>query len=299
MKTSRADENYSGIKHDLDRERLGNNVVNRQTILDLRTTLGISERWSASLSVPWVRASWAVPLPLVPAGTRHEQSAEGFGDLVLTPRLWLLDPSEHPDGNLQVGLGLKAPTGREDARHDYPDLQGDDFRRRFVDVSIQPGDGGWGAVLDLSGFRDWGPVRLFANGTYLVNPREQNRTLSTPSELVGPSVVADHIRFNSVPDQYFLQAGAALPLGRGFGATVALRWEGVPQRDLVGGEDGWRRPGYTVAVAPGLTWSRGDWSISASVPITTMRNRMENARGEPGDSTFADWALIVGVSVRF
>jgi len=299
MKYSRADEHYSGIKHDLDRERAGNNVVNRQTVFDLRTTVGVSERWSATLSVPWFRGSWSIPLPPVPAGTRHEQDAEGFGDIVLTPKLWVLDPCENPGGNLQVGLGLKAPTGEEDARHVFPDLQGDDFRDRHVDVSIQPGDGGWGAVLDLAGYRDWGDVRFFGSGTYLVNPREQNHTLSTASELVGPSAVADHLRFNSVPDQYFLQAGASVSLGESFGASAALRWEGVPQRDLVGGEDGFRRPGYTVAVAPGLSYATGRWAFSLTVPITTMRNRMENSHGEPGDATFADWAVILGVSLRF
>lgn len=249
--------------------------------------------------MPWFRGSWAVPLPLVPAGTRHEQDAEGFGDAVLAARFWTLSPSENPAGNLQVALGIKVPTGEEGARHDYPDLQGDDFRRRFVDVSIQPGDGGWGALLDLNAFRDAGPVRLFAQGSYLANPREQNRTLSTASELVGASLLPPHLRFNSVPDQYFVQAGAALGLGSGFGAGAAVRWEGVTQRDLFGGEDGFRRPGYTVSVAPSLSWTSGKWTLALSVPITTMRNRMENARGEPGDATFADWALLLGLSVRF
>jgi hypothetical protein len=299
VKYSRADENWSGTEHDLDRERVGNNVINRQTIFDLRTTVGISERFSATLSVPWVRGSWAVPLPLVPPGTRHEQDAEGFGDIVLTGRLWTLDPSENPHGNFQVGLGLKMPTGEEDARHVYPDIQGDDFRPRAVDVSIQPGDGGWGGVLDVGGFKDVGDWRLFLQGTYLANPREQNRTRSTATELVGASVLPDYLVFNSVPDQYFLQAGATIALGANFGAGASVRWEGVPQRDLFGGEDGFRRPGYAVSVAPALSWTSGAWTLAVSVPITTMRNRMENSHGDPGDATFADWAIIAGVSFRF
>ena len=295
MKYSRADENWSGIKHDLDRERAGNNVINRQSIFDLRTSFGISERWSATLSIPWVRGSWSVPLPLVPAGTRHEQDAEGFGDIVALGRFWGLKPSENPRGNFQIGIGLKVPTGEENAQHDYPDLQGDDFRSRAVDVSIQPGDGGWGGILDLFAFRDVGEVRLFAQGSYLSNPREENRTLSTASELVGPLLVPSHLRFNSVADQYFLQAGGSVAIGGGWGVGAAMRWEGVPQRDLIGDHDGFRRPGYTVSVAPSLTWTSGNWSVSLAVPITTMRNRMENSHGEPGDATFP-WRSLASTS---
>jgi hypothetical protein len=299
MKWSRADENWSGIKHDLDRERNRNNVVNEQTVLDYRVTLGITDRWSAGMSVPWIRGSWSVPLPLLPAGPRREQDAEGFGDLVVGPRLWLLDPRANPRGNVQVGLGLKVPTGDAGVRDRFPDLTGANVRDRPVDVSIQPGDGGWGAAFDLDAFRDVGRARLFLGGTYLFNPRETNRTFSTASALLGPSNVAPRIRFNSVPDQYLAQAGVAFPLGSGLGASVALRWEGVPPRDRFGGNDGFRRPGYTVSVAPGLSWTLGTATFSLTVPITTQRNRQEDAAGMAGDATFARWSILAGVTFRF
>jgi hypothetical protein len=168
-----------------------------------------------------------------------------------------------------------------------------------VDVSLQPGDGGWGFLAELSGFRDAGPVRFFGLGTYLFNPRDSNRTLSTPSVLAGPANVSPEIRFNSVPDLYFAQAGAALSLGKGWTASASLRWEGVPARDLVGGEDGFRRPGYALSAAPGLSWSFDRYSLSASVPITLLRNAQEDAHGNPGDASFADWSLLVSFAVRF
>lgn len=231
--------------------------------------------------------------------TRYEQDSRGFGDLTLTPRFWVLDPRTNPRGNVQVGLGLKCPTGDEEVEDRFPDITGTNFMQRPVDVSIQPGDGGWGGALDLSAFRDAGPLRLFLSGTYLLNPRETNRTLSTPSVLIGPSAVDPGIRYNSVPDQYLLTGGASVSLGAGWGGSVAVRWEGVPARDRIGGNDGWRRPGYTVSVAPGLSWTEGAMTLSLSVPITTMRNRQEDAEGRAGDATFADWAVIAGITWRF
>jgi len=299
MRTSRADENWTGIKHDLDRERIGNNVVNIQTILDYRVTLGITERWSLSTSLPWLHGSWSVPLPAVPPGPRYRQDAEGFGDITLTPRFWLLAPRENPHGNIQLGLGVKCPTGDENATDLFPDINGNNPMQRPVDVSIQPGDGGWGGIVDLGGFRDVGPVRLFLAGTYLVNPREENRTLSTASALLGTPAVVPDLRYNSVADQYLLQGGASVPLGAGWGGSVSVRWEGVPPRDRIGGNSGFRRPGYTVSVAPGLSWHHGATTLSLSVPITTMRNRQEDAEGRSGDATFSDWSIIAGVTWRF
>lgn len=270
-----------------------------QNILDYRVTLGVTERWSLATSLPWLQGSWSLPLPVAKGAPRYQQDSEGFGDLTLTPRFWVLDPSENRSWNLQVGIGVKCPTGDENVKDLFPDITGGNLAQRPVDVSIQPGDGGWGGILDLTAFRDVGRARLFLAGTYLVNFREQNRTLSTPSVLVGPAVVDPGIRYNSVPDQYLLQGGVTYPLGKGWGGNVSVRWEGVPPRDRVGGNDGWRRPGYTVSVAPGVTWSRGPATVYLNVPITTMRNRQEDAEGRAGDATFADWAILAGITWRF
>jgi hypothetical protein len=262
-------------------------------------TWGLTDRWSVGASLPWVYGTWSVPLPLVPRGKRFQQDSTGFGDLVLGPRYWVLDPKENPRGNVQVGLGIKCPTGDESVEDLFPDISGMNLMQRPVDVSIQPGDGGWGAVVELNAFRDVGRARLFLSGTYLVNPREENRTLSTASVLIGPANVSRDLRYNSVPDQYLLQGGVAVPLGGGFGASVALRWEGAPARDLHGGNGGFRRPGYTVSLAPGLSWNRGPATVSLTVPVTTMRNRQSDAEGRRGDATFSDWAVILGVTWRF
>src|SRR3970282_1208337 len=63
----------------------------------------------------------------------------------------------------------------------------------------------------------------------------------------------------SVADQYLLQAGLgyAVPKLAGLAFTVTGRVEGVPARDIIGREDGFRRPGYAVSVGPGIMYARG------------------------------------------
>ena len=51
--------------------------------------------------------------------------------------------------------------------------------------------------------------------------------------------------------------------------------EGVPARDLIGREDGFRRPGYAVSVEPGLQLARGRdmWSFSYAIAVRRDRTR--------------------------
>jgi len=275
--------------------------VNRQRLFDLRVTFAATERLSLSGSLPWLAGTWSLPLPAGPApGPRATQRAAGIGDLVLTPRFWLLEPCTNPDGNVQAGVGLKVPTGVPDLRDRFPDAAGGTRgRRRPVDPSLQPGDGGWGAVLEASAFRDVGKVRLFGSATYLVNPRETNRTLSPGAAMAGPAAVPAEVRRNSVADAYQAQAGVAVPLGGGFGASLALRVDGVPPRDLVGGNGGFRRPGYFTSLAPGLSWTSGRHSFAVSATRTIVANAQRDARGAPTDATFADYAVFLTWTWRF
>jgi hypothetical protein len=303
---TRATEHYEGIKHQVVRERLGNNVRNVQHILDLRLDVQFDERWSGGASVPWLLGSWGVPLPLpLPIGRsghgpRYNQRSSGLGDIALAGRAWLLDPSENPRGNIQFGLGVELPTGDPGQKERFRDINGQLPRLRPVDVSIQPGDGGWGVLAEVGAFRDVGSsVRLFLSATYLAQPREENTTLSTASVLFRPASMPRHLRYNSVPDQYLGVAGASLRVADGVSLSAALRIEGVPPRDRWGGNDGFRRPGYTVSVVPGVAFEWDRYSLSISAPIAVRRNRQENARGEPGDATFADSSLFVTLGVRF
>ena len=299
----KSDTHYSGSERQHQREEEQTYVINTQQALDLSVSYTVSDRLSLSLGVPFVRASWAVPTPIRPVpGARARQEGSGLGDISLGGRYWIFAPeSRH---NLSLGLGVKAPTGEYDVAQEYPNIDGTNSAVKAVDQSVQPGDGGWGILVDVQAFRQLSKGNLFASGTYLVNPRDTN---GTPSILVGlglgsnPVFIQEGVLVNSVPDQYLVRMGGVMPVGKtGLSASLAYRVEGLPRYDLIGASHGWRRPGYEMFVEPGLAWSKGGTTWSLNVPIGFYRNREPNPySGREGDATFPDFILLTGLSYRF
>lgn len=297
-----SDTHYSGTERQRQRERDNNFVINRQMMMDLAVTYTATSQLSFTFGVPYVDASWSIPLPIRPVpGPRSQQDASGVGDVSLVGRYWLWDPAEVSAGNFSIGVGVKAPTGDDHVEDFYPDINGENRELKAVDQSIQLGDGGWGAIVELLGYRQVGPVTLFGAGSYLVNPRDTNRT---PSIIVGlrPGVPPPAgLEFNSVPDQYVARLGAIFPGGLdGLSFGLAGRIEGLPRYDLIGDSHGWRRPGHEVFVEPGLTYTRGPSTFSLQVPIGVHRNRQPNPyTGNEGDATFPDYITLASVAYRF
>jgi hypothetical protein len=303
LRTLVSDDHYVGTVRQDERHELGNYVINRQNLIDVGVTYALSPRASVSASVPVVFASWSIPMPVRPVpGPRVQQDARGVGDLIFSARSWVLAPDRHARGNVSVGLGLKVPTGASDVRDTYPDINGQNPADKVVDMSIQPGDGGWGVAAEVQAFHNVGKAVLFASGTYLANPRNTN---GQPSIIPGLGVpitpaVANRAT-NSVPDQYLARAGVAAPAFlRGLGLSAALRVEGQARYDVFGRSDGFRRPGTEMFVEPGLSYARGTSSWWASVPIAFYRNRHPDPyTGAPGDATFPNAIVLVGYSRRF
>jgi len=297
-----SDTHYSGVERQRHRERDRNFVINRQMMLDLNLSWAATRRLSFALGVPYVDASWSIPLPIRPVpGPRSQQDGSGIGDVSLMGRYWLRDPATAGAGNVSIGVGVKAPTGDDHVKDFYPDINGENRELKAVDQSVQLGDGGWGAIVEVVGFRRTGPVTLFGAGTYLINPRDTNRT---PSIVVGLRPFAPPpagLEFNSVPDQYVARLGALFPSGlESWTLSLGGRIEGLPRYDLIGDSHGWRRPGYEVFVEPGVTFARGPVSASLHVPIGVQRNRQPNPyTGNEGDATFPDYVVLASVSYRF
>jgi len=86
--------------------------------------------------------------------------------------------------------------------------------------------------------------------------------------------------------------------------SLGVRDEGVPAHDLIGGNDGFRRPGYIVSLDPGLMLNYKRDTLSVNGPWALARNRepsvpeIEN-NTKNGDAFFADYTVIVGVSHHF
>jgi hypothetical protein len=300
----RSSRHFSGTEEQVDRARLQNYVVNRQQIFDLGATYALDQQTNLSISIPiLIYGSWSIPLPIQPdPGPRYTQSTEGIGDIVLSARRWLLDCEHHKTGNVMLGVGVKLPTGKYDAKDRFPDITGGNPQVKPVDQSIQPGDGGTGVVLDLQAFKKIGDVTAYAFGSYLINPRDTNGTPSILDNLLPAVPPANRYRaVNSVPDQYLARAGVAVPVkqARGLSVLMGARIEGVPVEDLFGDSNGFRRPGYAIFVEPGLVYTRGKNTWSLTVPVATQRNRPKDFANVEGDATFADYMILIGYTHRF
>lgn len=297
-----SDRHFRGGEEEKIRQAQDTEVINDVHTFDLTATYAVTKRFSASLTLPFVHASRS-SLYEHTRTDRFTTEAGGLGDVRLTGNFWVLDPETHPDGNLSLGLGLKAPTGDYEATdHFYRlDPQGRVVKvLRPVDQSIQPGDGGWGVMFEMAAFQKlFDRTYFYVNGTYLANPREHNG-VETPNSRPG------NITLMSVPDAYMGRMGISYGIWPAQGLSLSLggRIEGVPVRDLFGGGDpNFRRPGYAISIEPGLTWAKDKNLFTLSAPVALDRNRERSVadlqRGSHGDAAFADFLIIASFSRRF
>src|ERR1700760_905474 len=152
-------------------------------------------------------------------------------------------------------------------------------------------------VADFQAYKAVKRVTLYASGSYLSNPRETNGVptgRSRPSEAI-----------MSLADQYAYRGGAVMP----FPKTNSLVWsfgirgEGVPSKDLIGGSEGFRRPGYIISVDPGLIYTKGKNRWTFNLPVPFIRNRTRSVPdlwdNAHGDAAFADYTILVGYTRHF
>lgn len=302
----RSDRHFRGTHEEPDRQAEGSEVINTVSLMDLGVRYYVNPRFSLSLGIPYLYADRSSPIRDSDRTVvdRSVVGSRDLGDITLVGRYLLWDPVTRPRGNVSVGLGIKFPTGDYDVE-DTRERLGDDGERirtmQTVDQSIQPGDGGWGVVVDLSAFRQLGAsgeYAAYASGAYLINPEGTNG-VPTFRRRESEAIL-------SIADQYLFRAGlmAAPASWNGFGVGLGGRIEGVPVHDLFGSSEGFRRPGYAVSVEPSLTWSRGVHSVSLSVPVAVQRNRQRSVpdmqeAGRHGDAAFADYVVLLGYWQRF
>ena len=290
-------------------DRAGTNVINHVHQPIFGATYGVTDRLSVSADLPYFQALRRQPW----AGSRptFATEANGISDLVFTGRYWLGDPHKSNGQNLSFGLGFKLPTGNDRAEDDFLIRVAQDGTRitevRPVDQSIQPGDGGFGILTEVQAFKGFGRFVAFASGAYLMNPRETNDfNRNGPSGAIDNSGAENHLL--SIADQYVARVGVATSL-KWVGVSLGLRVEGTPSSDLIGGDRGRRRPGYTLGLDPGVTYSWKRNALSVNVPIAIRRVRSQNyadklateesGEFQNGDAAFADYAIVVALSHRF
>jgi hypothetical protein len=252
----------------------------------------VNERISAELSIPISTGSfsrkWA-------DGVVHQQSATGVGDLTLMGETWILTPRSHPRGNIEVGLGVKAPTGSHTIGSQfYTRNSAVDFP---ADQTIQPGDGGWGLIVQSEGFRQLSERTFaYASGSYMASPKAHTDV----------PLIPDSTTYWAVPDVYSARLGGAFAVLPDQGLTMSLggRVDGIPIHDLLGGGDETtiKRTAYVIFAEPGLSLTRGKGTFTLSVPYRLKVNREKSLYEQRTNGTngggFAKFLVFASYSHR-
>lgn len=299
---------FVGEVEQTQRTDQGTQVINHAYTLDLAITRILNNRWSVAFDMPII-SNTRSSLYEHGGKERHTTAAFGLGDVRFSVYDWILDPVKNRRGNVQVGLGIKLATG------DYK------YQDRFytntagvtvmgpVDQSIQLGDGGTGFTTEVNAFFNINrTISLYGNFYYLISPREQNGTSTARGGTPSASAIANTSDVMSVPDQLMLRGGVNCMISK-FTISAGLRNECLPVHDLVGGSNGFRRPGYIISGEPGVTYAFKKLNVYAFVPIAITRNRMQSmpdkistdltGKYTQGDAAFADYAVNIGMSFRF
>jgi len=276
---------FAGDDEQTIRSDQGTEVYNDSYFNDVTANYGWSNRLSFNLTVPTVnhdRSSMYEHLGNA-SGQRFSTQASGIGDVRLGGSYWLKDPAGDNRGNLAVGFGFKLPTGNDEVKDIFVKASGPVLK--YVDSSIQPGDGGTGFTVSLQGFYHiQGNLSAYGNGFYLFNPEERNENTGF-----------------SIPDGYMVRGGLEYRIAavQGLSTSLGLRNEGVVAHDLFGGSRGCRRPGFVVAVEPGVTYGKGRYSATLTVPVAVHRNRVTSyGATKAGDAAFADYTINLSVSMK-
>lgn len=175
-----------------------------------------------------------------------------------------------------------------------------------VDQSIQLGDGGTGITLEANTFYVFSKkASVYLNAFYLSNPREHNGVSTARGSAPSVTAIAYGSDVMSVPDQYMLRVGANYALNH-FSFSGGMRMECVPAEDLIGGSNGFRRPGYVISVEPVVAYKIKGTQFYISVPVAIERSRTQSVPDKirttktgvysQGDAAFSDYTINFGAS---
>src|SRR4030095_3012275 len=129
-----------------------NRSINHVYSTDINVSRMLKDGWSINLSLPVTANSRSSTIEHGGINTpRRTTHSFGIGDMRLTVYKWLLATSVRQKGNIQLGLGVKLPTG--DYKYKDYFYRNDTTRvLAYVNPSIQLGDGGTGIIGELNTF---------------------------------------------------------------------------------------------------------------------------------------------------
>ncbi|MCX6316376.1 MAG: hypothetical protein NTW29_03750 [Bacteroidetes bacterium] len=299
-------KHFVGTEEQKEREELGTNVINHAWEMNITATRTLNNRWSLSGTLPilsFTRSS----LYEHDGKSRHTTRSFGIGDIRLSAYRWMFDPKKAHKANLQLGLGIKLPTGNYQVQ-DYFYKKADSSIIGPVDQSIQLGDGGTGISIEANSFWNFShKAGLYGSFFYLVNPMEVNGTSTARGSAPSATAKKYNTDVMSVPDLFMARAGASYMV-KGFTFAGGIRIEGLPSKDLVGGSRGFRRPGYIISAEPSITYVTKKTSFNLSVPVALKRDRTQSDSDKrrsadskthiQGDAAFADYLVSAGITIK-
>jgi hypothetical protein len=276
---------FAGSVEQVHREINDTEVINDSFFYDWTLTYAWSKRLSFGVTIPFVdhdRSSLYEHLGNN-SGQRFHTKASGLADVSVRASYWLLDPEKYSRGNISFSVGLKTDSGNAEKRDIFIRQSGP--TERYVDSSIQPGDSGVGATAEVQAYYHLGGQwTAYGSAFYLFNPEGRNERTGF-----------------SIPDAYMARGGFdyQLPAVKGLSLSLGARIEGVPGVDAFGNSRGSRRPGFATSVEPGVSFSKGRYSGSLTVPVAVHRNRTTTfGQLTAGDAAFADYTINLSVSMR-
>jgi len=303
-------KHFVGTEEQKERVENGTEVINHFFSTEFGINRQINDRWSFAFYAPLIsnaRSSMYEHYGNTSKSPNARRSTHSFGlgDVRLAAYYWLLNPAQATKANVQLGLGIKLPTG--DYRYQDYFYKNDSTKILGpVDQSIQLGDGGTGITLEANSFYSFSKRgSIYFNAFYLSNPREQNGVSTARGGATSATAVIYGSDVMSVPDQYMLRLGANYNTGN-LSFSGGMRMECVPAEDLIGGSNGFRRPGYVLAAEPVVALKLQRAQLYVSVPFAVERNRTQSVpdklRTEKtgvyahGDAAFADYSINFGIA---
>ena len=275
--TNRYYKSFRDFKESTDQKTPAENqFVNKVYTFDISLTRILSNGWSLNMNLPITSNSrTSANEHGGPNTKRHSTHSFGAGDLRVTAYKWILPTVEEQKWNMQLGLGIKFPTG--DYRYQDYFYRNDSTKvLSGVNPGIQLGDGGTGIITELNTFYVVNKTfSFYGSFHYLISPREQNgmafTTGRTPSELQVKTGAVE----TSVPDVFSIRAGAFINVNN-LAFSAGIRNEGSPVEDLIGGSNGGRRAGHNLSIEPGLLYRLKAATLYFYMPVIIDRRVKQN-----------------------
>lgn len=295
---------FSGPTENVSRAQLGTEVQSKTNLDDVVVTYQVTPRVSLTGTLPFLYASRRLENQYATLYT------SGLSDITVGAQSWIRSPKSEKAGtnNAQIGLSLLVPSGNDHQNNVVATTYGGPTSTQYPDYSVQPGGGSWGMVMSWQAFQNLGNgVMAYINGDYVMTQGGYHNFWTSHGGTTNgpPAATPGMTQFDAIQDQYMVEVGMSHPAPRikGLDLSLELRDEGVPARNLIGNDLGFKRPGFGVALTPGFIYSRGNNALQFSVGKLIIRDRTKSVAEKingvhEGDAAFANYVWMAGYTLR-